>query len=184
VIGEDAAARAALNDHATGTWVAVAWADLSSPSFFTQQPGNLLLFATVCASSKQRVVRRELTKSLSSDIVPNQQEILATPAQKKKKKKKKKSTPVLPLFHEATHSPVNPENTSQNILTNLSSTQLPGKELLYRSLWIMYPDPWNKERLMMVKNAASKNVWYTVLMTCFLMVISHAGEKETVFFTT
>jgi hypothetical protein len=94
---------------------------------------------------------------LSSDIVPNQQEILATPTPKKKRKeKKKKPTRVLPLFHEATHSPVSPEYKSQNISTNLSNTQLTGKELIYRYLLKMYPDPWNKDRLMMVKNAASK----------------------------
>jgi hypothetical protein len=80
--------------------------------------GNLLSFATGYPSTRQIYLRRELTKSLSSDIVPSHQEILATPTpkKKKKKKKKKKATPVLPLFHEARHSPVSPEYKSETIL--------------------------------------------------------------------
>jgi hypothetical protein len=130
VIYEDAAARAALNDHMTVTSVDVAWADPSNTSFFMQQPSNLLSFSPAYVSSKQRGLRRELTKSLSSDSVPKQQEMLATPTQKKKKK----FTPILPLLREATHSPVNPEYTSHNISTDLANTQLPGKELINRSL--------------------------------------------------
>jgi hypothetical protein len=80
-----------LNDHATGISVDVA--DPSKPIFSTQQPGQLLSFATGYSSTRQIDLRRELTQSLSSNIVPNQQEILATPTPKKKKKKKKKTLP-------------------------------------------------------------------------------------------
>jgi hypothetical protein len=68
-----------------------------------------------------------MNKSLSSDIVPNQQEMLTTPRHATPtQKKKKKSTPVLRLFHEATHSPVDPEYTGQNMSMNISSTKIPG----------------------------------------------------------
>jgi hypothetical protein len=178
VLDEDAAARAALNDRATDTSVAVAGP--SNPSFFTQQPGNLLLFATGNSSSRKIGLRRELTKSLSSDIVPNQQEILAMPTPKKKKKKK--ATPVLPLFQKATHSPVSPEYKIENISMNVSSTKLPGRELIDRSPWKMYADPWNGERLTMVKNAVRKNIWYTFFDDVSLDGDeSHWGEGNSVF---
>jgi hypothetical protein len=155
-----------LNDHAIGTYVAAA--DPSNPSFPTQQPDNLLLFAAGYSSTRQIGLRRELTKSLSSDTVPNHQEILATPPPEKKKKKKKKATPVLRLFYEATHSSVSPEYKSENISTNISNTKLPGRELIDRSAWNMYPDPWNEERLAFVKDTASHNVWYTFFYDVFL----------------
>jgi hypothetical protein len=99
-------------------------ADPLNPSFPTQQPDNLLSLATGYSSTRQIGLRRELTKSLASETVPNHQEILATSPTKKKKKNK--STPVLPLFYKATHSSVSPEYKSKNISTNVSSTKLPG----------------------------------------------------------
>jgi hypothetical protein len=51
---------------------------------------------------------------------------------------------------------------------NASSTKLPGREPIDRSAWNMYPDPWNKERLALVKDAASHNVWYTFFYYVFL----------------
>jgi hypothetical protein len=170
-----------LNDHAIGISVTVA--DPSNSSFPTQQLGNLLSFATGYSSTRQIGLRRKLTKSLSSDIVPNHQEILVTPTPKKKKKKKK-ATPVLPLFHKATHSPVSPEYKIENSSMNVSSTELPGRELIDRSPWKLYPDPSNEKRLTLMKDAASKNLWYTFLTTCFFTVMSPAGEKVTVCVTT
>jgi hypothetical protein len=129
-----------LNDHAIGTSVDVAGP--SNPSFSTKQPGNVLSFATGYSSTRKIGFLRELTKSLSSDIIPNHQEIFDPPTPKKKekkkkkkkqKKKKKKATPVLSLFHEATQSPVSPENKSDNISLNDSSTELPDRELIDRS---------------------------------------------------
>jgi hypothetical protein len=106
---------------------------------------------------------------LGREIAPNHQEILATPpSKKKKKKKKKKATLALPLFYEATHSYVSPKYKSKNISTNVSSTKLPGRELIDRSAWNVYPDPWNEERLALVKDAASHNVWYNFFYNVFL----------------
>jgi hypothetical protein len=155
-----------LNDHAIGTYVSAAYP--SNPSFPTQQPYNFLSFATGYSSTRQIGLRRELTKSLASETIPNHQEILATPPLKKKKKKKDKATPVLTLFYEVTHSPISPEYKSENISKNVSRTKLPGREIIDRSAWNMYPDPWNKERISLVKDAASHNVWYTFFYDVFL----------------
>jgi hypothetical protein len=169
-----------LNDHAISTSVDVA--DPSNSSFPTQQPGNLLPFAAGYSSTRQIGLHCELTKSLSSDTIPNLQEILATPTQKKKKTKKKKATPVMPLFYKATHSPVSPAYKSDNISTHISSTVLPGRGLIDRSAWKMYPDQCNKERIVLVKDAAINNVWYTFVNDVFLDGgESRWGEGNSVF---
>jgi hypothetical protein len=69
VLDEDAAARAALNDHATSTYGAVV--DPFNPSFSTQQPGNVLSFATGYSSSRQIGLHHELTKSCHSSSTRN-----------------------------------------------------------------------------------------------------------------
>jgi hypothetical protein len=131
-----------LNDYAIGTPVAVA--DPSSTSFPTQQPGHVLSFATGYSSTQQKGLRRQLTKFLSTDTIVNHQERLATPTPKKKKKKKMKATHLLPLFYEATYSPVSTVYKSENKSTNVSSTVLPDRGPIDRSAWRMYPDPWNE----------------------------------------
>jgi hypothetical protein len=119
---------------------------------------------------------------LASETVPNHQEILATPPTKKKKKKKKKATPVLPLFYEAAYSSVSPEYKSETISMNVSSTKLPGRELIDRSAWNMYPDPWNEERLALMKDAVCHNVWYTFFYDmCIDGGESRWGEGNSVF---
>jgi hypothetical protein len=168
-----------LNDHDIGTSVAAA--DPPNHSFPTQQTDNLFSFATGYSSTRQIGLRRELTKSLVSETIPNHQEMLATPSPQKKKNNKK-ATPVLHFFFKETHSSVSPEYKSENISTNDSRTKLPGRELFARSAWNMYLDPWNEERHALMKDAASRNVLYTFFYDMFLNSgESHWGEGNNVF---